>query len=429
MADKLGVTPDEAVGLSCYKHVHGTQEPPQFCPHKKLLLDGQEHVAEVYENRLGGIFQVSVTPFHDNDGKLIGSVHMARDITRQKQAEEILATERRRLADIIQGTNVGTWEWNVQTGKAIFNEQWARIIGYTLEEISPVSIDTWIKFAHPDDLKMSDELLEKHFKGELDYYECEARMRHKNGDWVWVLDRGKVATWTKDGKPLLMSGTHQDITERKRSEQQVNASLKEKEILLREIHHRVKNNLAVISSLLSMQANIVSDRQVHTALQESQSRVNAMALIHETLHQSESLALVDLENYVKDLVGNIVNTFEGISGRINFEIEVPDIRLEANQAVPCGLIINELATNAIKHAFANGQNGVVRINAKYVEDNKIELTVSDNGVGFSEELDWIKSKSLGLRLISLLVDQLHGTLDIKNLHGTQATIRWPIQTI
>ena len=140
-------------------------------------------------------------------------------IIQRKMAAEMLATERRRLSDILIGTNVGTWEWNVLTGNTIFNERWAEIIGYTLEEIAPVSIDTWMKFTHPDDLKVSGDLLEKHFNGELDYYECEARMRHKNGSWVWVLDRGKVSTWTDDGKPILMSGTHQDITDRKRAEE------------------------------------------------------------------------------------------------------------------------------------------------------------------------------------------------------------------
>jgi PAS domain S-box-containing protein len=132
---------------------------------------------------------------------------------------EELRTEKRRLASIIDGTKTGTWEWNVQTGETVFNERWAEIIGYALDEISPVSIETWMKFAHPDDLQKSDELLEKHFKRELDYYEYESRMKHKNGRWVWVLDRGKVASWSDDGKPLWMYGTHQDITERKQDQE------------------------------------------------------------------------------------------------------------------------------------------------------------------------------------------------------------------
>jgi|GEM_PF-4605460 len=148
--------------------------------------------------------------------------NMANDIdlgiSERKIAETALIVERQRLSSIIEGTHVGTWEWNVQTGETIFNNYWANIIGYELSELEPTSIETWMKFVHPDDAKISGELLEKHFSGELTYYECEARMRHKDGHWVWVLDRGKVAIWTSNGKPILMSGTHQDITERKLSE-------------------------------------------------------------------------------------------------------------------------------------------------------------------------------------------------------------------
>ena len=121
----------------------------------------------------------------------------------------------RRLKEIIWGTNVGTWEWNVKTGETTFSEEWAEIIGYTLEEISPTNIETWMSFAHPDDLEKSSQLLQQHFSGESDRYECEARMRHKNGHWIWVLDRGKVVEWDDDGQPLRMSGTHQEITKEK----------------------------------------------------------------------------------------------------------------------------------------------------------------------------------------------------------------------
>ncbi|MDD8054228.1 MAG: PAS domain S-box protein, partial [Thermotogota bacterium] len=149
----------------------------------------------------------------------------ARDVTERTQMEEKLKTERNRLAGIIAGTRAGTWEWNIQSGETIFNERWAEMLGYTLEEISPVSIETWKKCAHPDDLKKCVEKLEKHFRGELDYYECESRMRHKNGEWIWVLDRGKVVSWTVEGKPLLMMGTHLDITESKKAEEEQEAIL------------------------------------------------------------------------------------------------------------------------------------------------------------------------------------------------------------
>lgn len=137
------------------------------------------------------------------------------DITKQREFQNQLNRERQRLAGVIEGTNVGTWEWNVQTGETVFNERWAEMIGYSLEELSPVSIETWVKYAHPEDLKESEKRLKMHFNKETEFYEIESRMKHKNGSWIWVLDRGKLISRTPDGKPLMMMGTHQDITARK----------------------------------------------------------------------------------------------------------------------------------------------------------------------------------------------------------------------
>ncbi|MEI6139049.1 MAG: PAS domain S-box protein [Mariniphaga sp.] len=175
-------------------------------PHK--LANGEIRTVEVHSS-----------PIDVKGSKVLFSV--IHDITERKKLYQELADEKRRLADIIKGTNVGTWEWNVQTGETRFNEQWANMIGYTLDEISPISIETWMRFSHPDDLKKSGELLEEHFKGELDYYSFESRMKHKNGNWIWVLDRGRVHDWDSKGKPFLMSGTHQDITERKMAEEKL----------------------------------------------------------------------------------------------------------------------------------------------------------------------------------------------------------------
>jgi two-component system, cell cycle sensor histidine kinase and response regulator CckA len=158
------------------------------------------------------------------DGNIVRYEGVVLDITKRQVAVEELKKERQQLAYIIEGTNVGTWEWNVRTGETIFNERWAEMIGYTLDELLPVSIDTWKRFAHPDDLKKSEELLTKHFAGQLDYYEFESRMRHKDGSWVWVLDRGRVSQWDEDRQPVLMSGTHQDINTRKLAEQALKES-------------------------------------------------------------------------------------------------------------------------------------------------------------------------------------------------------------
>lgn len=134
------------------------------------------------------------------------------DVTKRHQTEEAMAQQSQRMSNILWGTGVGTWEWNVQTGETRFNERWAELIGYTLEELAPVSIATWTKYAHPDDLASSLGALERHFAGESDHYECEARMLHKDGHWVWVLDRGRLVSRTEDGRPEWMAGTHTDIS-------------------------------------------------------------------------------------------------------------------------------------------------------------------------------------------------------------------------
>ncbi|MGB7876163.1 MAG: PAS domain S-box protein [Anaerolineales bacterium] len=228
IARMLGCDLSELIGMSVMEFVAPESRSQVLEKIKSGAEEPYEHLAMKKD---GIIFPVEVRAKMMNVQGRQMRVTAILDVSKRKQAGEMLAQERQRLSNVIEGTNAGTWEWNVQTGEAIFNERWAEIIGYSLEEISPVSIETWIKFAHPDDLKLSNELLEKHFNGELDYYECETRMRHKHGNWVWVLDRGKVATWTEAGKPLLISGTHQDITERKLAEESLRTKTAELEAL------------------------------------------------------------------------------------------------------------------------------------------------------------------------------------------------------
>jgi PAS domain S-box-containing protein len=167
---------------------------------------------------------VDASPVFDAAGELEGIVGTFTDITAQRQADEALRLSEERLAGALEGSEAALWDWRVQTAEVIFNERWAEIIGYTLAEISPVSIETWERFTHPDDQRRSRELLKRHLVGESPLYECEARMRHKDGHWVWVLDRGKVREWDDAGRPMRMIGTHLDITARKQAEQVLHAS-------------------------------------------------------------------------------------------------------------------------------------------------------------------------------------------------------------
>ncbi|MDF9798462.1 PAS domain S-box-containing protein [Catalinimonas alkaloidigena] len=207
------IFPEDLVRVS--KIYHGHTKSKGKIPYKSEVRYKHKNGSTVWVVCTGRVIE------WDEDDKPVRMVGCYIDITLQKAAEKKLKTQNNRFQSILAGTNSGTWEWNVQTGDTIFNERWAEIIGYTLEELQPVSIETWLKHTHPDDLKRSGELLEDHFVGKTDFYECECRMLHKNGHWVWVLDRGKVISWTLDGKPLWMAGSHQEITERKNNEAQL----------------------------------------------------------------------------------------------------------------------------------------------------------------------------------------------------------------
>lgn len=175
-------------------------------------------------------------PVFDDAGNIVAIEGIARDITRRKEVEMQLRDSRQQMEMALQGTQAGTWEWHIPSGETVFNERWAEIIGYTLAELAPISIQTWTDYTHPDDMRKSDTLLQKHFAGELDYYECECRMKHKDGHWVWVLDRGRVMEWSTSGDPLRMFGTHVDISARKEAEAALRAS---------EAHYRLLTENAI----------------------------------------------------------------------------------------------------------------------------------------------------------------------------------------
>jgi two-component system, cell cycle sensor histidine kinase and response regulator CckA len=217
--DLLGYSREELLGLSI---PDVDADPVVVLPAHQKLLAGDRIIN--YEHRLirkdGSVITVlnNSRPLTDSRGAVVGMQSTLVDITERKRAEFTIAEERRRLSDIIKGTNVGTWEYTVATGETVISDRWAEMLGYTREELAPITMERWNEMTHPEDRQVFNEILRQHFEGERDYYECEVRMRHKNGNWVWVLDRGRVHTWSDDRKPLLMSGTHQDITERKRTE-------------------------------------------------------------------------------------------------------------------------------------------------------------------------------------------------------------------
>jgi two-component sensor histidine kinase len=217
------------------------------------------------------------------------------------------------------------------------------------------------------------------------------------------------------------------VNERSAAERQVHNSLQEKEVLLKEIHHRVKNNLQIISSLLNLQTRGIEDNNTLQAMRDSQMRIRSMALIHEKLYQSPSLASIDFGEYVKSLTIDLFRTYRGHASGIQLEIKVDEVFLSLDHAVSCGLILNELMTNALKYAFPNGRSGTIWVELHATPEHMLNLQVADDGVGIPSDLDIFNTKSLGLQLVNNLVRQLDATLKVQTSGKTSFLISFRYQ--
>jgi len=221
---------------------------------------------------------------------------------------------------------------------------------------------------------------------------------------------------------------HAEVAEHQRTEKRLQAALEEKEILLREVHHRVKNNLQVIASLLDLQADTLPDPRLHAAVEDSQQRIQAMALIHESLYQGVDLARVNAADYLHRLSTRLFEAY-GAAERIALQLEANAVRLEVNTAIPCGLILNELLSNALKYAFPDGRAGEVHIALRQACPDTCVLMVRDTGVGFPEDIDFRHTNSLGWQLICVLTEQLGGSIALERDNGTTVRVTFPLPEV
>jgi len=212
------------------------------------------------------------------------------------------------------------------------------------------------------------------------------------------------------------------IRRRRKGEDQIKASLEEKEVLLREIHHRAKNNLQIISSLLNLQSRYIKDKQVLHVFKESRDRIRSMTLVHEKLYQSRELGRIDFAEYVRSLAASLFHSYQVNSDLVTLKTNIDGAFLDIETAIPCGLIVHELVSNSLKYAFLEGRQGKVHIDLHSDKESKLTLVIGDNGVGFPKDLDFRNRKSLGLRLVCILVDQLRGSIELDRSSGTEFKI-------
>jgi PAS domain S-box-containing protein len=247
----------------------------------------------------------------------------------------------------------------------------------------------------------------------------ELTLSHGAEQRTYDVRSSPLADWR--GRPVSWVVVLRDITERVQAERQIEASLREKEVLLQEIHHRVKNNLQIISSLLNLQAQQIGDQEIVDVFRDSQNRIRSMALIHEQLYGSHDLAGIDFGAYIQDLAIDLFRSYQADSRWIKLDVETDKVSLGIDRAVPCGLIVNELVSNALKHAFPDGRAGRIQV-ALGENGGELTLLVEDDGVGLPEGVDYRNTPSLGLQLVNSLVSQLDGTIELSGRGGTSCRI-------
>lgn len=300
----------------------------------------------------------------------------------------------------LEGTTDAAWDWNMQSGTVYVSPRSFTMLDYA----------SWREMVHPDDLAEAERPLQAGFSPDKSPFLAEFRMRAKDGSWRWIRSRGAVVERDAEGKVIRSAGSHTDITDAKRAEQRIEAALNEKEILIKEIYHRVKNNLQVVASLLSMQGRSVEDQGVRALFDESAGRVLAMSQVHEQLYQSRDLASIEFKVYLGQLVARLAAQFARQG--IHIDAALDDVVLGIETAIPCALIVNELVSNSVKHAFPDGRAGRVRVGLQVGADDRVVLSVSDDGVGLPPGFVPAQSRSLGWRLVLGLTNQIGGSLEI-----------------
>jgi PAS domain S-box-containing protein len=451
-----------------------TLVPPehQDALQQKLEQLTLEHPVEVWEYKQE--YPEQETEWHQwtiralftEEGQLKEFQAVGRNISRQKQAEIALLASEARYRALVEQIPAVTYisDLGVHGQTLYISPQVETMFGDTQTDWL-THPDMWLTRLHPADRDRILPTLNQSF-AEHDVLFQEYRILNRVGEEIWVRDNAIVLA-DELTHSLLFQGVMFDITAHKQAEaqlqsmnaelehrveqrtlelaqlnqaldqqaQELKLSLEEKDLLLKEVHHRVKNNLQVISSLLSLQAQYIQDEDVLSALADSRSRIRSMALIHEKLYQSPSLARVDFADYIDTLVGHLATTYSlearysgdgATSSRIRFALHVDNVALGIDAAIPCGLLINELVSNSLKYAFPDGAGGAIAIHFTPAAPNHLQLIVRDTGVGLPPNIGLEKPTSLGLRLVKALTRQLRGQANLFNDHGTVCQITFPV---
>jgi PAS domain S-box-containing protein len=379
----------------------GRIEPWEYVEHPLLTMSGEQRLIAWHN-----------TVLRDENSQIVGTLSSGEDITERKKAQEDLRNSEERFRTIYENAPVMIAAFEENGHWTLWNNECEKTFGWTIDEVTAQDDPFALFYPDPETRKRVQESVTVSPKNVFREWNPQTR----DGNILTCL----WANFSLPDGTIISLGY--DITDRKKAEDQIKSSLAEKEVLLREIHHRVKNNLAVINSLLGSQAEYARDDFHKGMFQNSQDRVRSMALAHELLYQSESLADIRASQYISNLVDHLLVSLGSIGKDIKTEKELEDVCVSLKTAIPLGFLVTELFSNCLKHAFPATNQGEIKISLKSLEDNQFEVMVKDNGAGMPEDIDFENPSSLGMDLVDTFVTQLKGRIDIRRDEGTEVRI-------
>ncbi len=423
-SDLLGYRSEEIEGQSMNKLIYDENPYPESSYFIELAKKGSIiNIEKYFIAKYGRKIPVllSISNMCDDLGNNLGVVCVARDITERKRVDEALTSSLSLLNATLESTADGL----------LVVDRNGHITRWNQKFVDMWQIPEEIMSSHSDEQALN-HVLNQLVNPEAFLAKVRELYGQPGASSFDQLDFTDGRIFERYSQPQRIGDdiagrvwSFRDITRSKRAEEKIRKSLEEKEVLLKEIHHRVKNNMQIVSSLLDHQTQFIKDKNVIEIFLESQNRIASMALVHEKLYQSKDLAKINFHDYINDLVANLFQSYVENSGKIRLNMNIENIQLDIDFAIPCGLIINELVTNCIKYAFPEGRFGEIKIVFRKTGEDMLELIIGDNGIGIPFDMDFRKTGSLGLHLVTILAEnQLHGKINLNRNEGTEFIIEF-----
>jgi PAS domain S-box-containing protein len=390
---------------------------------EKLITTGGFFGEVLNVRKNGDVFTalLSASLIKDKQGKVIGPMGVSRDITQYKANERKALEQKARLESIFNSTeNMMMWTMDRSHKATSLNNNFSHwALAELNEKVKAGSVVTKLFKKHLNEDLYQGQMdgFERAFKGRPQQFEIP--LKNKLGQTMWLQTFLNPVTIGDSAEEI--SCIVYDITDRKEIDRRIRDALKEKEVLLQEVHHRVKNNLQVISSILNLQSGYVNDARTLEILQESQLRIKSMSFIHETLYRTSDFSSINFSEYIRTLTSNLIQSYRLQNTEVVFDPDIDEVCVNIDQAIPCGLIINELVSNALKYAFAGRSKGKLSVSLKE-KQGKISLSIADDGVGLPASFQFEKTDSLGIQLVYTLIEQLDGKVEVNSAKGTEFLI-------